>query len=146
MNDIYRKGIEIFEREYEKVLNNGDLTSSNLELSCKLLEAIKNTYKICTYKEEEYDEAYSGRRGYSSMRSRHYPGEYHFEGSYAPYGYGQSNNGSYSRGYSWDGNYNGGSSNSASSLRNKLNQLMNEASNDRERMMVQAWINEVGNL
>lgn len=147
MGDFYKKGIDLFEGEYEKIVSKGNLTSSDLELAGKLLDAIKDSYKICKLKDDDYESEYSGRRGYSMSRSRHYPsmGEYYVEGSYAPYGYGQSNNGSYMRGYSGEGNYGRGSSNS-SGFKAKLHQLMNEATNDRERNMVQSWIEEMGNL
>lgn len=146
MGDCYKKGIEMYEKEYEKLVEKGTLSASDLELHEKLLDAIKDAYKICKMKEDfEYDEETSGRRGYGMMRSRNYPsmGEYYVEGSYAPYGWQQSNNGPYMRGYSSEGNYNRGMSNASSSLKAKLHQLMNETTNDNERMMLQSWINSI---
>lgn len=149
MGDCYKKGIDMYEKEYEKLIEKGTLNSTELDLHEKLLDAIKDGLKICKMKEElGYDEDASGRRGYGMMRSRYYPnmGEYYVEGSYAPYNWQQSNNGPYMRGYSAEGNYNRGMSNASSGLKTKLHQLMNETTNDHERMMLQSWINEMGNL
>lgn len=148
MGDCYKKGIDMYEKEYEKLVEKGTMSASDLELHGKLLDAIKDAYKICKMKEESgYDEDVSGRRGYGMMRSRYYPsmGEYYVEGSYAPYNWQQSN-GPYMRGYSSEGNYGRGMSNASSGLKTKLHQLMNETTNDQEKMMIQSWINDMGNL
>ena len=141
MGDVYKKAKDLFEKEFEKIVDKGEINDKTLDYSYKLADIIKDINKICDYEEErEYDESYSGRRGYSMRRSRDYQmmppmsNWYPMEGNYS-YGYGRGYSGDYGRGMS-----------NASPMKSKLHQLLNEASNDRERMMIQSWIDELGNL
>lgn len=128
MGDVYKKAKNLFEKELEKIVDNGDVSPANLEFSYKLVDILKDICEICSMDNGGYDDEYSGRYSYRNGYSRNYPYE------------GYSNrNGNYSN-YS---GYNGYSGNSMMAM--KLRNLMNEATNDRERMMIQSWLNEVEN-
>ena len=120
MGDVYKKAKHLFENELEKIVDKGDMSPTNLDFSYKLVDILKDISTICAMEESGYgyDEEYSGRPYYRN---------------------------GYSRNYSYDGhptwnNYSGNSMIAA-----KLRNLMSEASNDRERMMIQSWIKEVEN-
>lgn len=135
MGDIYKKARDVFEKELEKIVDK-DVNPTNLEYAYKLVDIIKDIGEICEQDEEMYDEESSGRRMYGMRRSRRYPymGNYTVEGSY---GRGYSGTDGYS-----SANYdNRNSRNSA--MRAKLQRMMDEASNDHERMMVQTWMDEL---
>ena len=142
MNDLYKKTKDVFEKELEKIIDKGNVNSTDLDLVYKLVDIIKDIGEICEKDEEMYGYESSGRRGYGMMRSRYYPymGEYTVEGSY---GRGYSGEGNYRRGYSADGGYGGGRSNN-SAMKAKLQQLMSEAKNDHEKMMIQSWMDDLG--
>lgn len=158
MGNVYYKAKELFENELEKLVAKGDVNEKNLEAFDKVIDIIKDIEEICEKEEEMgYDDSYSGRRGGYGRRSRYYPGmgEYYMEGSYAGgYGNSYSNEGSYAGGSrrggysreggrSNEGSYMNGNSNT-SSTKNMLYQLMHEAPNDKERTMIQRWIDELG--
>ena len=127
MNDVMKKTKDMFEKELGKIVDKGEMTASNLELVYKIVDILKDVAEICEKEDGMgYEDEYSNRRGYGMMRSRYYPymGNYTVEGSYG-------------RGYS------GGRSNT-SSIKAKLHQLMNEAENDHERMMIQTWMDDLG--
>lgn len=122
MGDVYKKAKHLFENELEKIVDKGDMSPTNLDFSYKLVDILKDISTICAMEESGYgyDEEYSGRPNYRN---------------------------GYSRNYSYDGyampmrsNYSGNSM-----MAMKLRNLMNEATNDRERMMIQSWLNEVEN-
>ena len=128
MKDLYKRTKEVFERELGKIVDKGNVNSTDLELTYKLVDIIKDIEEICEKETIMYEDDYSGRRGYGMRSSRYYPymGEYTVEGTYG-------------RGYSRD-DY--GRSN-ASSMKSTLQQLLNEATNEHERMMIQRWMDEV---
>lgn len=128
MNDLYKKAKNVFEKELERVVDKGDLSPTNLEFSYKLVDIIKDIGEICEKEDIMYEDDYSGRRGYSMRHSRYYPymGEYAVEGTYG-------------RGYSGEGYRRS----NTSSMKASLQQLLNEASNEHERMMIQRWMDEV---
>ena len=112
MGDVYKKARNLFENELEKIVTKGDMTPTNLELTYKVIDILKDITEICAMDESGY--------GYMN--------------DYSGYGYMNDYSGrrSYRRGYS--GN---------SMMGMKLRNLMNEASNDKERMMIQSWLNEL---
>lgn len=130
MGDSYKKVKELLEKELDKIAEKGTIDPTNLEYSYKIVDIIKDIYEICEKEDNMYDEESSGRRGYGMRRSRYYPymGEYRVEGTY---GRGRSGD-AYGRGYS-----------NASSMKAKLHQLMDETDNDRERMMIQSWMDDL---
>ena len=132
MKDLYKRTRDLYERELGKIVDKGNINSTDLELTYKLVDIIKDINEICESDDEMYGEE-SSRRNYGMRRSRYYPymGEYTVEGSYG-------------RGYSGEGGfgYNAGYS-SASPMRSKLQKLMDEAGTEHERMMIQRWIDEV---
>ena len=138
MSEVYKKTKDLLENELEKLVTGGNMMATNLELTYKIVDIIKDIGEICERDEIMYEEDYSGRRGYGMGRSRSYGyphmypsgGNYYVEGSYAPGNY--SRNGSYNQGMSRNSN-----------MEMKLKQLMSEASNDQERMMIQSWMNEL---
>lgn len=126
MGDVYKRAKGLFEKELEKIVDKGDITPANLDYSYKLIDIIKDIDEVCAMDnaEREYEDEYSGRRSYRNGYSRNYPYEnYSYRGSY------QGNPG-------YSGN---------SMIVSKLHNLMNEASNEKERMMIQSWLNEVEN-
>ena len=132
MSEVYKKTRNLLERELEKIVAGDNMTANNLELTYKIVDVIKDINEICEKDEMLYGEDYSGRRGYGmrSSRSYGYPymGNYMLEGSY--------NGGGYSGNY---GNRNSGTS----EMRSKLQKLLDEASTDHERMMIQSWMNDL---
>lgn len=145
MSEVYKKTKDLLESELEKLVAGGNMTAANLELTYKIVDVIKDIGEICEQDAMMYEDDYSGRRGYGmrSSRSYGYPymypngGNYYVEGSYAG-GYGNN----YSNNYSNNGGYSQGQSRN-SQMEMKLRNLMNEASNDQERMMIQNWMNEL---
>lgn len=102
-----------FKFQNKKYFNTKEITNKDIET-------------ICAMKDSNYEEEYSNRGSYRNGYSRNYSYEM------VP----RMNQGGYSNNYS--NNYSG-----SSMLVSKLHNLMNEASNDRERMMIQTWLNEV---
>lgn len=136
MCEVYKKAKEVFEKELQKIIDKGDMNPTNLDYSYKIVDIIKDIGEICEQDEEMYDEESSGRRMYGMRRSRRYPymGNYTVEGSYGR-GY-SGNDGGYG------GNY-GNRTSGGSAMRSKLQRLMDEASTDHERMMIQSWMDEL---
>ena len=135
MKDVYKKTKDLFERELNKLVATDSMSATNLELTYKIVDIIKDINEICEKDDMMYDDEYSERRGYG-MRNSHYYG-HPYMGSYTA-------EGTYGRGYSgMDGGYEMRNSGNAA-MRSKLQQLMNEAANDNERSMIQSWINQLG--
>lgn len=126
MGDVYKSAKDVFEKELSKIIDKGDMNPTNLEFSYKVIDILKDIETICAMKDSNYEDEYSNRGSYRNGYSRNYSYEM------AP----RMNQGGYSNNYS--NNYSG-----SSMLVSKLHNLMNEASNDRERMMIQSWLNEV---
>lgn len=142
MSEVYKKTRDLLERELEKLVASDNMTATNLELTYKIVDVIKDIDEICEKDSMLYGEDYSGRRGYNMRSSRAYGypymGNYMVEGSYT-----SGNN--YGGGYSGN-NYVGGYSNrnsGTSEMRSKLQKLLDEASTDHERMMIQSWMNDL---
>ena len=144
MKDVYKKAKDLFEKELDKVVAGGSMTASNLELTYKIVDIIKDINEICEADDAMYDEEYSGRRGYGMRTSRSYGYGYPYMGNYTV-------EGSYGRGYSgMDGGYGmnnsnnyGNRSSGNTAMRSKLQQLLNEAQTDHERAMIQSWMDEL---
>lgn len=115
MGDVYKKARNLFENELEKIVSKGDMTPANLELTYKVIDIIKDITEICAMDNSDYG----------------YDDEYSGRHSYRR---------GYSMNYPYRNNYSGNSM-----LVSKLHNLMNEAGNDRERMMIQNWLNEIEN-
>ena len=128
MGDVYKSAKDLFEKELSKIIDKGEMNPTNLEFSYKVIDILKDIETICAMKDSGYEEDYSGRSSYRNG----YSGNYSYEMN------PRMNQGGYSNNYS--NNYSG-----SSMLVSKLHNLMNEASNDRERMMIQSWLNEVEN-
>lgn len=143
MKETYKKTKDLLERELDKLIAGDNMTATNLELTYKIVDIVKDINEICEKDAMMYDEEYSGRRGYGNRSSRAYG--YPYMGSYA-------SEGNYGRGYSgMDGGYGmnnsgnnyGGRSSGDTAMRSKLQQLLNEAQNDHERMMIRTWMDEL---
>lgn len=143
MGEVYKKAKEVFEKELEKIVDKGDINPTNLEFAYKLVDIIKDIGEICEMDDEMYDEESSGRRMYGMRRSRRYPymGNYTVEGSYGR-GYSGADGG-YGSNSNYGGNSYGGRSSGTSAMHSKLQRLLDEASTDRERMMIQSWMDDL---
>lgn len=136
MKDVYKKTKDLFEKELDRLTATGNMSASNLELTYKIVDIIKDINEICEKDDMMYDEDYSGRRGYGMRMSRSYGYGYPYMGSYTV-------EGNYGRGYSgMDGGY-GGNNSGNTAMRSKLQQLMNEAQTDHERAMIQSWMDSL---
>ena len=133
MNDVYKNGRELLEKEFEKIIDKGDVSPTELDRIYKVVDIIKDIGEIC---EEDvkaangYDMDYSGRRSYNNMG-----------GGYGQYQSYAMNQGRYANGR------NGGSSSygygsSRNSTIDHLQSMVNNARNDQERMMYQRWLDE----
>ena len=119
MGDVYKKAKNLFEKELEKIVDKGDVNPTNLEYSYKLIDIIKDIDTVCAMSDAGYgyEEEYSNRPFYRN---------------------GYSRNNSYNE---YRPPYSGYSGNSMLSM--KLHNMMNETSNEKERMMIQSWINDI---
>ena len=140
MGDIYKKAKDVFEKELQKIIDKGDMNPTNLEYSYKIVDIIKDIGEICEQDEEMYDEESSGRT-YGMRRSRRYPymGNYTVEGSYGR-GYSGADGG---YGSNYSGNNYGSRTSGTSAMHSKLQRLLDEASTDHERMMIQSWMDDL---
>lgn len=146
MGDVYKKAREVFERELDGIVGKGNISSSEVEVTYKIVDILKDLGEICKNDMEmngmygdEYSERYNwGHSGYTPSMGW-YTGEY-YNGTANRQG---MRNGGYSRNsYSRNGNY-GNNSSRNSEMMNKLQGLLNEANSDHERMMIQSWMNEL---
>ena len=146
MGDVYKKAREVFERELDVIVGIGNITATDVEVTYKLVDILKDLGEICKNDMEidsMYEDDYSGR--YGRMRSGDYPHMGWYTGEYYN---GTANrqgmrNGGYSRNsYSRNGNY-GNNSSRNSEMMNKLQGLLNEVNSDHERMMIQSWMNDL---
>lgn len=127
--NLYEDLRELFENELLKITKAGEPSAASVEAAYKLLDCIKDINKICE-KDMEMEHMYSemgSQRGYGRRRSMGYP----YMGSYAEGGY---SNGGY------------GGWNSRNSSIDHLQTMVDNAKNDRERMMYQRWLDEARQL
>ena len=122
MNDVYKKGKELLEKEFEKIVEKGDVSPTELDRIYKVVDILKDIDEICEGEEMGYENMQSGRRSYMM-----------------PYNsYTQSNR--YNTGRSMNNGYGYGSS--RNSTIDHLQSMINNARNDQERMMYQRWLDE----
>ena len=123
--------------ELEKVAKKESISTEDLDIIDKLAHAIKNIDKIM------YDDSYDGGGYYFGSYGR---GSYDSYDSYARrgrdgdgdgrYNEGRSRDRGYSRDYSRDGR-------SMDHMRDKLERMMSEASNDKERETLRRVMNQM---
>lgn len=138
MGDVYKKAREVFERELDGIVGKGNIDSSEVEVTYKIVDILKDLGEICKNDMEMnsmYDDDYSERR--YGGRSNYYPHMGWYEGEYYN---GRANRRSMNGGsYS---NY-GQSTSRNSEMMDKLRGLLNDANSDHERMMIKSWMNEL---
>ena len=142
--------------EVDIIAKKGDISMSDLERVHKLTDTIKNIEKIKMYSEysEEEDEEYSQRRGRGRNAKRDSMGRYSREGGSYRGGssYGDGGGSSYAEDSYEDGgsSYRRGGGYSRSEgkeqMVQKLETMMDSASNVREREALQKCLRELKNM
>lgn len=153
----------LLEEEVEKIVRKGDITPTELERLDEAIDIIKDIETICAMREygyQEEEERYSGRYprymrdgGQGSYNSYRQGGRsYMMDPRY--YGDGRSYDGLYNRGGSYMGGYysdgrsyeQGGRGYSGHAtkedLKKDLQEMMNKASTDKERMAIQQLLEQ----
>lgn len=137
---VYEEAKEMLHHELENIVKKGELSAGSLETVDKLLNSIKNAYKILMY--EEYDDGYSqegGMDGHSYARTRDSRGRYSREGGYPMERGGRGGRDGYStRRYTRAGgySYDDGKEEKVEILR----EMMGEANTEDERRVIQKLI------
>lgn len=138
------------EEELDKIFDRGNMTAETLTLIDKITHSIKSIDTICAmqeYGEDDYsqEDGYSGRNSYARGRGRNAKRD--SMGRYArdngSMGNGGSGN-SYGRRYYRDGrSYDRGYS-GADDMMDMFNEMMNNASDSKEREVIQKMMNQYG--
>lgn len=138
------------EEELDKIFDRGNLTAETLTLIDKITHSMKSIDTICAmeeYGEEDYSQegGYSGRNSYARGRGRNAKRD--SMGRYARDNGGMGNGGSgnsygrryYRDGRSYDRGYSG-----ADDMMDMFNEMMNNASDSKEREVIQKMMNQYG--
>lgn len=134
----YEDAKKMLHKELANIVNKGELSAGSLETIDKLLNAIKNAYKIEMY--EEYTEGeYSQADGYSMANQRRDSrGRYSRDDGYSMTNRRRDSMGRYSRrGYSYD--------DGKQEKLDILREMMDEASSEDERRVIQKLIRRMEN-
>ena len=128
---------EMLDMELDKITRSGDLTASKLDLIDKLTHSIKSIDTIMAMQEYS-DDDYSYNDGYSNARGRRGNVKRDSMGRYAREGRGYSyrDRGYSRRDYSRDDG-------AKEDVMQKLNDLMNETSDNKMRMAIQRAMDEM---
>lgn len=141
---------EMLNDELNKIAKSGDLTASKLDLVDKLTHSIKSIDTICAMQDydDEYDDYsmesgnYSNARGRGRNARRDSMGRYSREGNSYRGGSSYESGNSYARGR---GGYRGYSRDDGAKeeAMQKLQELMNETSDNNVRMAIQKAMEEM---
>lgn len=140
MNNVLMKLEELITKELEKVVNKGDMTPSELEISKKAVCLLKELKEYEIMDMEVSDNGYSDRRGRSPITGRYVSRR---DGSYSP-------NASYydpNMSYTYGSNRNMNEGYSGHSIKDRmvsrLEGMMGEAQNDYERRTIEDFIHRL---
>lgn len=149
----YEDAKMMLHKELAEIVNKGELSAGSLETIDKLLNSIKNACKILMYEEysdDEYSQAngqgmggsYRGGNSYANQR-RDSRGRYSREGGYSMARGGRGGSRGGRGGYSRDGgySYDDGKEEKVEILR----EMMEEASSEDERRVIQKLIRRMEN-
>lgn len=118
--------------ELDEIARKPEMSAGDLETVHKLTDTIKNIDKICALEEDGRYSGDSYSRG-SSYRRRHY-----VRGHYSRDGYSNDRGG-----YSRDGGYS--RHDAKEQMMDQMEELLNRASNDRERQAIQRCMEQLEN-
>lgn len=130
----------VLENEIKKVAAKGEVSPTEIKPLGEVVDILKDIETICAMKEYgEEDEMYSmENRGYSTRRMSRYPGpyresydDYSYENSYANQGRSNARGGNSRNSYN---SYNYSGHDEKGEMIFKLEQMMNNAKTDKERM------------
>lgn len=149
MNNVLMKLEELITKELEKVVNKGDMTPSELEISKKAVCLLKELKEYEVMDMEVSDNGYSDRRGRSSVTGRYMSRR---DGSYSgtdavPYYESYSTTPMPSMYYTYGSNRNMNEGYSGHSIKDRmvsrLEGMMGEAQNDYERRTIEDFIHRL---